>query len=416
LLRSGINLERFRSSVGATLFRRLTFSLSVVVLAVGCREILGDFQVRGRDASVEPSDGGRDATDAKATNVANPPDAACVGATYPGPPTVAGSGGDITFNVSLVTEDWGDLTLPDGGPSNVTLGRNLDGLCSGATSTACSQPASAMTDFHADGPSGIDNAAGQAAAYFGGGITALDQQSERLGTRAYVVRVSGYNGEMNDDNVTVAWYAATAHRVSDAGVDEGDAGAAPANPRVWHPLNDYTSDSLDVAPRYETRLAYVTNGTLVASFLQLAVGGPPSVSKLSKATVTATVELGDAGSYVLHDVLLTGRWAVGDVLNLMLTALARFDNANCADAPQVQPKLAYLTQYICNRVDVSSAGDDLSNTCDSLSLGVKFGSMPAELSGPVVTTKDKGNCSTVTAELCKQFPVMSSRATNASSP
>jgi hypothetical protein len=349
-----------------------------------CRQILSDFTPGTPDASL-----GSPGSDAGTSP--------CRGADYPGRSAISDAGGNESFVVVLRTLDWGDRT-DAGVPSYETVGLNVDGLCTAAKQQGgCKEPTFARREDHGDGRLGIDNAAGRAASTFHGQITATDQANEDLGIRAYVVRVSGYDGEPDDNDIHVGWFAATrSDHFTTGPAPDVDAGAAP-----WNSFDAYSLNPAALVPKYETAHAYVTGGILVAQFGLLTLGGPDRFSQVNDVVLEARIVRG-AGGFILDDITLAGRWPVGYMISGL--ASVTFGLTSCADPLPMNSVTQLILQKTCGNVDTLSAGDDnRSQYCDALSFGVKFGSRPATLSARVISTGLEQTCPPVTSAVCDEL-------------
>jgi hypothetical protein len=378
LLGSKEREERWRSSQ----FRIpawIGLAALIVLAAAGCRQFLDDFTIHkdaGREASVGRAhpDGAALIRDA----------ARCTGQTYPPPPTSADAGGDITFVTLLTTTNWADQPVDGGLPPYQRIGLNLDGLCttSNPATTPCREPAYARAD-HSDGPLGIDNGVGQATLLWVGKITRSDQANERRGVRAYVVRVTGYNGGANDDDVHVTWYGGT--RATE--VTEADAGLAHG---PWNVFDKYVPNSNDPLqnPQYQTPSAYVSNHTLVAQFRELLLGGPLEFVYVEKAILVAKV-VSERGEWTLRNLTLAGRWPVNEMVASLSLILGE---PGCAGPAQLTDSGKRAIAVACDTVDINSQSDDPNATCDAVSFGVTFDGAPAELGQAIVTTSPGGAC------------------------
>src|ERR1041385_3600276 len=169
------------------------------------------------------------------------------------------------------TAAFHDFNPPSTDPSLETLGFDLDGKCTGeGEGPSCVEPSWAAGD-HRDGPDGRDNSV---ATFLLGADASIAQSGQAtvvafLGLTTAVIRVRNYNGTLYDNDVEVAFFAATLspdfknyvpNRAKWDGTD------------AWKPLVEWTlpGDAADSGstwkPKYVSANAYVTNGVLVAHF------------------------------------------------------------------------------------------------------------------------------------------------------
>jgi hypothetical protein len=351
----------------------------------GCRQILSDFAVERDDAAT----------------------VSCEAPGYPQRPAAPDAGGNAEFVVALQTRDWGDLTS-SGQPSYLRVGLNLDARCTDSAQTgSCLEPTWATAD-HRDGPSGIDNAAGQAASATGGTVTVQAQNEENEGLLAYLLRVSGYDGSDVDDEVRVSVFRGT----------RSDDGKTPNPPRwngldTWNVYDRWSLDGSNVVPKYEDTHAYVSGNVLVAHFEELALGGPDPISRLEKVVLVARISSND-GAFAVTDVLLAGRWPIADLVGTAGPATI----GGCLDPAHLGSVPAYEQVALaaaCSHVDVRSEGDDPARPCDALSVGVRFAGVNAGL-GSIVTTGPDMPCPDFTTAICEALTTGNATGVDASSP
>ena len=130
----------------------------------------------------------------------------CAHRVPPSRPSVKGSGGtlDLVFAVSYAYYGTGQSSVDDAGkPAYLGYGFDLDNTCTGeGQGPSCLEPSWADAD-HTDGDQGIDNALGQAVAM----ELPVGQDGPTTETVAnQIIRVRGYSGEADDDEVDVAVY------------------------------------------------------------------------------------------------------------------------------------------------------------------------------------------------------------------
>lgn len=372
---SVISRERARA------LRNWLLGAALAVFSPGCRQILSDFSVQ-KDASLGAPDSGAAAEK-------------CSKGTYPGVSVTANSGGTTSFVVLLHTRSWGDRGVTNGLPDYQVVGLNLDGYCTAShPSAACKEPSWADAD-HSDGPDGIDNAAGHAVySVAGSSIAQNDYDNENHGVRAYLVRVSDYNGLPDDDNVHVAWFSATlSDHVTIAPVP--DAGSPNLAWNVFAPFLQGTN------PKYEALDAYVSNNVLVARFDQLQLGGPEAFVPVSSTILRANVVHDE--EWGLDDIILAGRWPVAGIISILKAELCQ---VGCANSTESCSALLPFAKVACQNVDIASTSNAPADApCDALSFGVLFDGSPGRLgplTNPVSTSADTA-CDLGPGSVCEMY-------------
>jgi hypothetical protein len=310
-------------------------------------------------------------------------DMGCERASYPKPPSDVTLSGDETFTVALRSIDFGEK-------ASAPPGLDIDDRCTCCCDDdgpSCLQPKESCDYDH-----GVDNAA--AAIFKLIGLSLVDFSSEFFSTGAeqglwsIVLRVRGYNGLPDDDQVELAW-------LMSSGLDAGDAGAgAPAwdGEDLWEITNESMVGPDGGAPnpaggvegntpRFVDPLAYVTGGVLVASFpsAEMRVAGSLNsvVLRLTGGFLVARVEAspGVPGAYALADGLVVGKWRLEDVFLAISSYRSNDGLPVCTD------DTAYVIgkQTICKSADVYAGTTTPTTPCDSLSLGVAFEASPARV-------------------------------------
>lgn len=266
------------------------------------------------------------------------------------------------------------------------LGKNLDGLDScgdaGDTRLACLPIHSdaGICDF----TGGIDN---RAASYLVAAVSTtgvnlveqipIDLAAQRTG---FLLEIAGWAGEANNPQVSVVYYP-------DIGVD-ADSGT----------MIDQDSLSGVGLPLYQANTAWMTNGVLVANFVQDAhgdaglvplhfhvflnnnAGTPASLNvPISYATIIGIPKLDPVtGGITMTDAQLVGRLRVPDLVS-SLTALYGCLNAGSAS-------------IVCPLTDLTSmpGTDGTGVACDALSLSVGFDLAPTNRggAGPAIPATD----------------------------
>lgn len=339
----------------------------------------------GEDAGDAGADGGEDAADAGDTT---PADAACVHALPPDPPGVIDAGGDVDFVVAISTIDFGD----GDGSEPREIGYDLDMRCTCPEANGCFREAWAHVDA-CDGPGGRDNMGGvflaQAAALFPGLGSEAWGQDLSAGRWSVVLRVRNYNGEADDDRVRLDWYipAPFEHVTADPpkwdGTDVWPIFAwSLVTPAAGVPWN------IDDTQYFDDR-AYVSDGMLVGSVSQATVQIMDDYAvRMTGGIFTANIAQ-HGGSWKLENGLMAGRWPTSSIL----AGVSSFEDPIfglpiCMDNPAYEG----IKSQVCGFVDVFDGVSSPTTPCDSVSVGMRFETVPATL-GPVIESGPPGgNC------------------------
>jgi hypothetical protein len=303
-------------------------------LAVGsCGLVLDDFQ-----KVAAPMDAGSDVDAAPL---------GCQSISYPDPPEGAPDNPSdaIEFTVAVRSVDLGE-----GGDKTNPVGLNLDKFCTClGEGPSCKDPPYATKENHCDDKGGVDNAASRL-------FAALDialppdkfgspfySEKAEQGNWTLLLRVTGYNGELDDPRVTVAIYGPAglqASSMSGAGGTDGGGGAAPADPcqtdpdagpvvetipcwnghDVWRVADTSVgmTQSID-EPLYFDPNAYISKGFLVASVSEttLNLGGANSYLgiRLTAGTIVGAVQAPqvDGLGFRIVNGTLAARWTTQDI-------------------------------------------------------------------------------------------------------
>jgi hypothetical protein len=317
--------------------------------------------------------------------------ATCGLATYPGPPSGATVPGQEDFVVAIRSIDFGE-------GSKSPPGFDLDGRCTcpagTATPAGCCKsdgPSCAMAKVTCDGPGGVDNASARLFSLLAGfldnfGSSFFSQRAEQ-GFWTTLLRVRGYNGEADDDQVEVDWYVSEGYRAVDGG--------SPA-PK-WDGTDRWSvsDDSVVVPeagppdadhPRWFDAKAYVSNHVLVASLpssvCRLAGGTSAIDVRVTAGFIVATIApADDAGSgWALRDGTIAFRWAMSDVFYAISTYRDDAGKPLCTDGTFY--KLG--RDQLCGAQDITVAPSGPTTPCDAVSAGIAFQAYPAQL-GPFYT-------------------------------
>ncbi|MRG90767.1 hypothetical protein [Polyangium spumosum] len=300
--------------------------------------------------------------------------AVCVRDEVPAAPAVQGAGGEEEFVVALRT-----ISLEDN-PDGALPGMNLDGLCS------CAEDGPACRSLDSDSGGGTcDDGAGRDAGsniVFGalGYLLQVADTSSSFSALAesggwtLLLRVRGYSGTAEDDEVEVSWY-------------ESPGRAAPAwqGSDAWPVASDAVTpgQSDPYAAKYRDPVAYVTGGKLVAllpaASLRFAGGDMSMRLQLVDARLVARIEAIPGGRYRLREGKIGARIPVPEVFAALSSLRTMSGAPLCTDAP-LYPATKNLT---CRAVDLLLGEPDEDTPCEALSFGANFHTEPAAL-GPVL--------------------------------
>jgi hypothetical protein len=301
--------------------------------------------------------------------------ATCDHAEPPAAPSGTDTGSTTTFTAAIYTIDWGDSDDAQGNPRALSIGYDLDHLCTGLLDTPRCQPASWTGVTVTDGPQGIDNAIGmmlhdQGTAFglkpfTSSFLTDSTQKGEQAPPG--IVRVSGYSGYAVDPVVTVEWFVALRP------------GAKPKwdGTDTW-PIMNGTADAVGssgVVSHFIDHAAYVTGYELVAHFPS---GAPVTLSNVPVTTttmlLTANLVQPVTGQWELQKGIVAGIGTVSELFHdtpAMSSSFAGYNdtgtpNAICKNQTALYPK---IKTWFCAHLDTQlSTGP----TCDAASFGMSF--------------------------------------------
>jgi len=322
-----------------------------------------------------------DAGDADATtDVDTGP--ACGHATVPPQPDGGTNGGTIEFTVAVRTIDLGDVAF---GEKATPPALDIDGLCTClGEKPGCVHASTATESDYCDYDLGRDNAAAQTFYSLSNGLgmaqfsSALFSQRANDGKWSLLMRVSNYNGEPDDAQVTFSMYV--------AGDLQTIKGTAPAwnGSDAW-PVSSQSVKGSDVnAPVVIDNNAYVTGHVLVASApsMQIDLLRPTDAIfriKLIAGIIKANIVLGDGGAPRLTQGLLAARWKADDLFRSGWLICKNEVGYNA------------VKSRACEMVDTGSKLAGPNEFCDALSFGMAFTAEPAMLGSlydplPIVTS------------------------------
>ncbi len=345
-------MHRLASSIFASLF----FASTGCALLAG---LDGERHIGQTAATSSSSSGGGDGGGGGAV---------CSPALPPAPPAITGAGGAdvLTFAMRMI-----EL----GGPKK-NVGFDLDGQCTCPGKTGCQQPTWTKGD-HCDEAGGRDNGSGNGFAAINEafaplGVVSSSQLSQQANSGAWsvLVKVSGYNGGDDDDQVEVALYTTPGLSASAPKWDGTDAWPVA-------PISLVDGMSLD-QPINKDAKAYVTNRVLVAHLpgatLVFQSPGVHLQVDLASVVFAATLEAKDSGAVRLTEGTLSAAWTAPALFQSLSSLRVNGDNALCVG----DTFYAIVKNALCEAVDLSSTGT-LDAECDALSFSVGFEASPALL-------------------------------------
>lgn len=347
--------------------------LPVLALASGCELVAG---LSGDKTIAKPSDAGLDAP------MDAPPDATqgCAHATYPPPPAVMSAGGSLDFVSALYTMDVGESQPP----GTLNIGLDLDKTCTcEGEPTSCANPSwIPKGKVYCDGLDGRDNGFARLFALFSLALGMGNFGSPRFTQRAQhgdwslLIRVRGYNGLPDDDQVEVSVYPTTgfAGTGMSPNWDGNDAWPIPSSS-----VSDGKTGKPDLdSPIATDANAWVTNGTVVASLkaADLLLGAETSrvLITLTAGVVMGKLTKGPKG-YQIDDGIIAARWKTSDAFAALGTFINSKGDPFCTDDFYYSGAKTQL----CSLVDIRSTLGGPTDPCDALSLGISFTAQPAKL-------------------------------------
>jgi hypothetical protein len=271
-------------------------------------------------------------------------------------------------------------------------GLDLDHACSREDGTPTTCVVGPLAAPHKDDGNGVDDAMGWLL------VDNQVQLNRVLGVLSattdprvtVLLRLTGYNGQANDDQVLVEAFTT-------AGVEPVDDAGRPAEPR-WNGTDHWTVSCETFATcdggaltEVSDTMAYVSGGVLVVSnlgflpapisFLQEGDGGfLTALINLNDPVLVAPLTHGDAGVEV-HGGMLGARWRTADLIATVAT-----DMCIPPDASE---------GFICPRADLASKAklDGTGHACNALSVGMAFDAYPATINtSDVVPVVYNGRC------------------------
>ncbi len=278
------------------------------------------------------------------------------------------------------------------------IGFDLDGTCTGSetcetpgqTHLSCKQVSSAVP---LDGAYCRDNTFGR----LGYAAGAAPETSRGFGLNSdgfncalcvgaynYLFRISGYNGEANDDRVRVDLYPSPGlDRLLpwDCATDDWKKHPCFTSDDKWQIREDILTGPVTAAgdipaSKLFDDAAYVRDGTLVISPPENTLFWFPGKRALAtaypltiqKGIVTAKLERGKDGVWRAKDGIVAGRATRQDVIKgLRLVGICE-DNKN----------YAFVEDFVTKNLDILASGEkNPDKPCDSISLGFPFTAIQA---------------------------------------
>jgi hypothetical protein len=301
--------------------------------------------------------------------------APCEPATYPAAPSVVDAGGDIEI-VAAVHQIF-LVSGKDGGG----LGLDLDKQCTchGGEPTCVSTKKNIELEAYCDDEQGRDNAMRAMIELLGQTVGEADlgayySDLADQGRWSMLWRIRGYNGEPDDDRVSVAAITALGF-------------GAPTEPPKWDGTDVWRVSATSFEddgkgkpdlerPRYVDEQAFVVSGMVVASLpaTEVVMGG--SLSQLAiRATgggMMARLEQGDGG-WAMRDGVITGRLGLDEVF----AAIGSFRSDTGMPICTSNPFYATGKTLFCNAPDILKGLGSPTQPCDAVSLGIGFEADPA---------------------------------------
>ncbi|MGE0321199.1 MAG: hypothetical protein AB7S68_02790 [Polyangiaceae bacterium] len=228
------------------------------------------------------------------------------------------------------------------------------------------------------------------------------------GSFTILIKVTGYNGEPNDDNIRLDFYMSPgvdrdqSWECPEQGWDQRAPWLASFPWKVDKAMLQGTASGSDLPnSTLADPDAYVRDGYLVGDLPDGAqmrfIGDNANAAgfplKFYKGIFVARPELGNDGLWTAYDGLLAGRVRQAD----MLTAFNQIGFCEGGDLPDGNGKVAaadanLLIDYLRVNMDVMSTGEvNPSADCDSMSVGIAFTARQAT-PGPAVDVSPLTEC------------------------
>ncbi len=305
---------------------------------------------------------------------AAPPADPCASEGVPAPPDAGASASSLGQLVGAAHT----IRFIDGDASTI-FGLNMDRTCGASCVSSAASPPK-------DPASGIDNAAFDLFQLMKSlGLKLGDvgfNEALKAGLWGLVVRLDGYSGGPDDDNVQVELLNA-------ADVNKSDGGARFDGTDEW--IIDSTSMVAGVS-LFRSKVAYVRGNVLVARFerfpLTLRVSGGGSLvlvlsPELFAVTVTAKIVSSADGGLTLADGKLVGAMPPEQfLLQLQRLGVCKTDTI-----------FGTAVDYVCGVRDLATTlTAPATDKCDRISTAIEFDTLPASVSPAVKVVDDVRGC------------------------
>ncbi len=347
--------------------------------------------------------------------------AECLHVRWPDEPKNAPEGNDISFVTALTYFDFGEAYVATDGGASVPyrdVGYDLDRVCTRLGPGDGRPDDPKLNEDNSCRNSGGPGTAGIVGDYaegrdngLAGLISRVKIALQQFGTDAYnlnigtgkvslLFKITDYNGEQNDNDVKgIILSPAEFQKLPE------NVGKTPQfnGQDRWPIMKDSYIGGDEANPAHQSTRAYVTNGVLVARTadlnLRLRIGiSSQDVTDLQitflQPFLTAKISKDDRGLWQLTDGVIAGRWRTADLFK----ELSRFPNPDTyPNVPVNDPFFCTdsalypaIRAFICSLADIYSGPPGPGNECDSLSIGIAFNAIQAEL-GTSVDTEERSN-------------------------
>ena len=294
---------------------------------------------------------------------------------------------------------------------------DLDGVATCPEQPSCVAPMGSEPQFACDGPGGRDNGMFRM-------LKRLNADTQQFGVNtggpSFLVGIEGYNGGLNDRQVTVRMYTSlgTQTPLADGGGADPDGGqptpkldgndywridqkqlqnTPPVGTQCSQPSDPCTTSVKDTT-------AYVANGQLVSVFdipLLFTEYGPKVQLDLRSGFLTAKVQQRDGGAWSLEDGQLVGRASIESVVRVF----GVFNDAFSPGKPycQVPGDFATIRKIVCDARDIAAdrTKDGKGETCSGISSNFMFHAKPARLGTVISVTPGVEPCPEGTVYTCE---------------
>ncbi len=388
--------------------RRLASLAALVASALACASVSCAAILGFERLSEEPAEGGLpdgDASDAPALDGGTdaPTSGQCSELGVPPPPADAAVGTAPTILGALRVLDFG---LEVDGARPQVPGFNLDLTCStDIASSSCTTkllPTTFETHAKDKNASGLDNAGFSLIEYIARFSDVLSPKGINDGIKAgkygAVIRVEGWNGLPDDDDIRVEIFPAI-------GFDEnGNGGATPEldEDDLWLLDGRFKVGGVLEASTIKSDRAWVAGGRAVARFKQvtlpllLADDPKPFDDHMTDAVVAVTIGTAASGKRELRDGVIGGRWKTSDFLAQVRTIFLAnssglVNTTLCDDVPGAKLIYGSVKDTICDGRDIRSDSEDGKGLpCDAISAGARIDTYRVNQLGTFAMPNDGG--------------------------